>query len=257
MTVVLSAHDGAVRTLTLNRPERLNAVSAELYREILAALDDASADPDTRVVVLTGAGRAFCVGADQKAHAAGTRTAAEVAEYVKLGQQVCRRIQTIDRPVIAAVNGYALGAGAEIATSADFVVMADDARIGFPEVGLGTYVGGGVTYRLPRLVGLRRAHELLTLGVWLTGPEAQQIGLAVTSAPRDRFADAVQELALKVASKAPISASRLKAALTDPRALDEALAREEQDILSIMQTADWAEGVASFAERRPPVFVGR
>lgn len=257
MAVVLSAHDGAVHTLTLNRPERLNAVSTDLYRELLAGLDEATSNPASRVVVLTGAGRAFCAGADQKAHGAGERTSAEVAEYVNLGQQVCRRIQTMELPVIAAVKGYALGGGAEIATSADYLVMSDDARIGFPESSIGTYVGGGVTYRLPRLIGLRRAHELLTLGTRLTGEEAQRIGLASHCVSADEFGDTVQNLVAEVASKAPISLARLKAALTDTAALDLALMREERDLLSIMKTADWAEGVASFADRRTPVFVGR
>lgn len=257
MSVVLSSRDGAVHTLTLNRPERLNAVSTDLYREVLAGLDEASAAPQTRVVVLTGAGRAFCVGADQKAHNSGERTPAEVAEYVNLGQQVCRRIQTMDLQVIAAVNGHALGAGAEMATSADFVVMADEAKIGFPESSIGTYVGGGVTYRLPRLIGLRRAHDLLTLGAWLTGQDAQAVGLARTSVPAGKLDDAVRELAQDVAGKAPITLARLKASIMDPAALDLALMREERDLLSIMATADWAEGVASFAERRDPVFVGR
>lgn len=257
MPLVLSSRDGAVRTLALNRPDRLNAVSTDLYRQLLAGLDEASADSGTRVVVLTGAGRAFCVGADQKAHGSGERSAAEVAEYVNFGQRVCRRIQTMELPVIAAVNGYAIGAGAELATSADFVVMADEAKIGFPESGIGTYVGGGVTYRLPRLIGLRRAHELLTLGTWLTGPQALAAGLVRASVPAGKLGEAVQELAREVARKAPISLARLKAALMDPAALDLALMREERDLLSIMETADWAEGVASFAERRDPIFAGR
>jgi enoyl-CoA hydratase len=241
----------------LNRPERLNAVSADLDREILAGLDAAASDPAARVVVLTGAGRAFCAGADLKAHEAGERTSAQLVEYVHLGQQVCHRIQTMELPVIAAVNGYALGAGAEIATSADLLVMSDDAHIGFPESSVGTYVGGGVTYRLPRLIGLRRAHELLTLGTWLTGEQAERIGLASRCVSADELTDTVQGLALEVASKAPISLARLKAAFSDTAALDLALTREEADLLSIMRTADWAEGVASFVDRRTPVFLGR
>ncbi|MBE4719533.1 enoyl-CoA hydratase/isomerase family protein [Pseudarthrobacter sp. AB1] len=257
MSTVLHSRDGSVHTLTLNRPDRLNAVSTDLYQQILAGLDEASSAPEARVVVLTGAGRAFCVGADQKAHHTQERTRAEIREYVNLGQQVCRRIQTMDLPVIAAVNGYALGAGAEMATSADFVVIADEAKIGFPESSIGTYMGGGVTYRLPRLIGLRRAQDLLTLGAWLGGQDAQAIGLARASVPAGKLDDAVQELAQDIASKAPVSLARLKASLMDVTDLDLALMREERDLLSIMETADWAEGVASFADRRDPVFVGR
>src|SRR5262249_22467086 len=141
---VRAERTGRVARLVLNRPERLNAVSEELYRQLLAELERADADADVRVIVIAGEGRAFCVGGDLNAHAEG-RSPAQQAEYVELGWRACERIQRSRRPVIAAVHGYALGAGAEIATSADFLVVAEDAQMGFPEASIGTYVGGGVT----------------------------------------------------------------------------------------------------------------
>ncbi|MBF6171337.1 enoyl-CoA hydratase/isomerase family protein [Nocardia blacklockiae] len=254
---VLVSRRGQVAVLTLNRPDRLNAVSEQLYRALLDALVTADDDPQVRCVLLTGAGRAFCVGADLKAHAAGTRTRAERENYVLLGQEVCRQLQTMSTPVVAAVHGYALGAGAELAVSADFLVIADDARMGFPEVSIGTFVGGGVTHRLPRLLGLRRATDLLILGERFTGAEAFDWGLAHAAVPADDLLDAAAALADSLSTKAPLALARMKAALRRDDPLHIALDSEPRDLLALMETEDWAEGVAAFAERRDPVFRGR
>ncbi|GIH19524.1 enoyl-CoA hydratase/isomerase family protein [Rugosimonospora africana] len=257
MSEVLVARADAVVRLTLNRPDRLNAVNEALYGQLMEHLSVADADPGVRAVVLTGQGRAFCVGADLKAHSAGTRSQADLAAYVDLGQRVCERIQTMATPVIAAVRGYALGAGAELAVSADFLLVAEDAMMGFPEVSIGTFVGGGVTHRLPRLVGLRRATELLIVGERFTGRQALAWGLA-TAAPRAEDLDeAADELAHRLARKAPLPLARMKAALNRSASLGDALGDEATDLLAMMQTEDWAEGVAAFAERREPVFQGR
>ena len=263
--VILTAQVGSTEVVTLNRPERLNAVDEELYRCLLDVLERADADPDVRAVILTGAGRAFCVGADLKAHRSGARGEAERAEYVALGQQVCAQVQTMDTPVIAAVHGYALGAGAELAVSADFLVMSDTAQIGFPEVSIGTFVGGAITHRLPRLVGLRRATELLFLGERLTGTRAVEWGLAhsavtdgaILAQPQTRCLTAAHELARSLGTKAPISLALMKASLRQTGTCEAALAAEAAALLEVMKTDDWAEGVAAFAQRRPPVFTGR
>ncbi|GAB2689321.1 enoyl-CoA hydratase/isomerase family protein [Nocardia thraciensis] len=254
---VLVTRRGQVAELTLNRPDRLNAVSEQLYRTLIDALAAADDDPQVRCVILTGAGRAFCVGADLKAHAAGTRTRADREEYAQLGQQACRQIQTMSTPVVAAVNGYALGAGAELAVSADFLVIADDARMGFPEVSIGTFVGGGVTHRLPRLVGLRRATDLLILGERCTGAQAYDWGLAHSSVPARDLVNSAAALADSIAAKAPLALARMKAALRRDDPLEVALESEPWDLLALMETEDWAEGVAAFSERRDPVFRGQ
>lgn len=254
--VLISRHrDTAI--LTLNRPDRLNAVSEQLYRELIAALLVGDADPSVRCVLLTGAGRAFCVGADLKDHQAGTRTADDRQRYVELGQQVCRQIQTMSTPVVAAVHGYALGAGAEIAVSADFLVMAAEAKMGFPEVSIGTFVGGGITHRLPRLVGLRRATDLLILGERFTGEQARDWGLAHMAVPATEVTLAASALAAELASKAPLALARMKEALRRDDPPETALANEARDLLALMETSDWAEGVAAFADRRDPVFQGK
>ncbi|MGA5535022.1 enoyl-CoA hydratase/isomerase family protein [Mycolicibacterium nivoides] len=257
MAMVTVTTTGRTRTLAFNRPERLNAVTEELYESTTAELVAADADPAVRAVILTGTGRAFCVGADLKAHNSGTRTRRDQQHYLDLGQRVCEQIQTMNTPVIAAVNGYALGAGAEMAVSADFLVIADDARMGFPEISIGTYVGGGVTHRLPRLVGLRRATDMLILGHQFTGQQAAEWGLAHTAVPSESLRDATLVLAEELAGKAPLSLARMKAALRRNDSLEVAFDTEPQELLELMGSRDWAEGVAAFAERRTPIFEGK
>jgi enoyl-CoA hydratase len=254
---VIADQLGATVRITLNRPERLNAVSEPLYVQLLGRLKEAESDAEVRAVLLTGSGRAFCVGADLKDHAARRRTPAEQRDYVALGQEVCRQIQCMSTPVVAQVRGYAVGAGAEMAVSADFLVMAEDAQMGFPEVSIGTFVGGGVTYRLARLVGLRRATDLLMLGERFTGAQALGWGLAYAAPPADDLEGATERLLATLASKSPLSLGRMKVALAQNLSLDAALRAEADALLAMMQTADWAEGVAAFAERRTPNFPGR
>lgn len=257
MPVVIAERRDAVLRITLNRPDRLNAVSEELYTAVLEHLVAADSDAAVRCVVLIGAGRAFCVGADLKAHGEGTRSASDQKGYVDLGQRVCAQIQRMSTPVIAAVHGYALGAGAEMAVSADFLVIATDAKMGFPEVSIGTFVGGGVTYRLPRLLGLRRATELLMLGERFTGAQAAEWGLAYAAVEPDQLGHTADDLATALAAKAPISLARMKKALLTATEIDVALRDEAADLLAVMRTEDWAEGVRAFADRRAPVFHGR
>ncbi len=254
---VIADRIGPVLHLTLNRPERLNAVNEPLYELLIEHLAIADGDKDVRCVVVAGAGRAFCSGADLKAHANGHRDDAARRRYIGLGQQACLQIQRMGTPVIAAVHGYMLGAGAELAVAADFLVMTDDARARFPEISIGTFVGGGVTHRLPRLVGLRRATDLLVLGDWFTGAQAYEWGLACAAVPATELSATVNDLAEQVSAKAPLSLAAMKAGLAPQRGLDQALRYESKALESIMRTSDWREGVAAFSERRAPAFHGR
>ena len=255
-TILYDIKDG-VAEIRFNRPHRLNAVTQQLYDEVNTALAAAEADRDARVVLLTGEGRAFCVGADLKAHKSG-RSAFERRQYLQGEQTVCRRLLQLKRPVVAAVNGYALGAGAELAIASDFLLMAESAQIGLPEISLGNFLGGGVTALLPRLVGLAKARELVVLGERIDGAEAVRIGLANRSFPDAGFLDAARGFARHVASKAPISMQLAKEQLNfaAERTLDAVLAAELEGMTFVGTTKDWQEGVDAFAEKRAPVFKG-
>lgn len=247
----------SIAEIRLNRPHRLNAVVQELYDELEQALRLAEADPDARVVILTGEGRAFCVGADLKEHQAG-RTAFDRRNYLKGEQLACKRLIALSKPVVAAVNGYALGAGAEMAIASDFVLMAESAQIGLPEISLGNFLGGGVTYILPRLVGLAKARELVFLGERINGQEAVRIGLANRVLPDDGFLDHARAFARQIASKAPFSMQLAKEQLNKAAetTLDAALVSELEGMMFCSTTRDWQEGVDAFAEKRSPVFRG-
>lgn len=263
---ILVDRDGPVATIRLHRPERMNAVIEAMYREIAQALAALESELDNRVVVVTGSVRvkdgierpAFCAGADLKEHASGRRSRAERRAYIELAHGTLRRILTFPRPVVAAVNGPARGAGAELALACDFVLMADEATLALPEVGLGTFVGGGLTHLLPRLVGLARARELVYTGRVVDGREAAALGLAVRSVPGDRLADEARSLATALAAQAPRSMALAKRLLL--RADDDvetALVLETDAIVGCMETEDWAEGLRAFAEKRAPRYSGR
>jgi enoyl-CoA hydratase len=255
-TLLYSLADG-VAEIRLNRPHRLNAVTQQLYDELTDALGVAEADRDARVVLLTGEGRAFCVGADLKEHKAG-RTAFDRRQYLLGEQIVCKRLMTLKRPVVAAVNGFALGAGAELAIASDFLLMAESAQIGLPEISIGNFLGGGVTVLLPRLVGLAKARELAFLGERIKGEEAVRIGLANRSFPDEGFIDAAREFANRVATKAPFSMQLAKEQLNfaAESTMDAALRAELEGMVFVGTTRDWQEGVDAFAEKRAPVFMG-
>lgn len=256
-TILYSLSDG-IAELKLNRPQRLNAVTQQLYDELNAALTQAEADPAVGVILLTGEGRAFCVGADLKEHKAG-RTAFDRRQYLAGEQAVCKRLLNLKKPVIAAVNGYALGAGAEMAIASDFIIMAESAQIGLPEVSIGNFLGGGITWLLPRMVGMAKARELVFLGERINGAEAVRIGLANRVFPDDKFLEEARVFAQKVAEKAPFSMELAKKQLNfaAESTFDAALCAELEGMVFVGFTKDWQEGVDAFAEKRKPVFTGK
>jgi len=255
-TIIFGIRD-TIAEIRLNRPYRLNAVVEQLYSDVIAGIDLAESNAEVRVIVITGEGRAFCVGADLKTHGKGERSPLEKREYLLLGNEVCRRIYMSSKPVIAAVNGYALGAGAEISVSSDFILMKESAQLGFPEVSIGTFVGGGITQILPRLVGLAKARELIISGRRINGREAVAIGLATRSFDDDGFETGVEDFARSIAAKAPFSLRFAKQHLNDAgRSYEATLVTELEALRACMVTQDWKEGIAAFAEKRKPVFKG-
>lgn len=259
--------EGSVAVVRLSRPERMNAVTETMYRELIDVLDQTGRDADLRALVVTGSIRvkdgvskqAFCAGADLKEHAAGRRSDAEQRAYIELAHEATRRLYRHPNPVVAAVNGPARGAGAEMAMACDLVLMAEEATLAFPETSLGTFVGGGVTWHLPRVVGLARAKELIYTGRVIDGREAVRLGLAVRAVPVDELEAEAMALARRLAGQAPLSMRLAKEQLQDAadHDLDAALRLEAEGILACMETDDWHEGASAFVERRAPRFRGR
>ena len=209
--------------------------------------------------MLTGSGRAFCVGADLEAHARGTGGESARREYVEAAQSVNRLLRTIPKVTIGAANGHAIGAGFELLLSCDLAVVAADAKYRLPELALGTFVGGGVTHDLVRRAGRSAANEILFLAEMLDGSQVRELGLANEAVPSGEVAQAAMEMANRAASLAPLSVARAKEVLSreGDLTLDELLAAEAEALLECMATEDWAEGIAAFNEKRPPEFEGR
>lgn len=225
------AYDGSVAVVHLARPERLNAVNAELTRELVAALERAGAD-GARALVLAGRGRAFCAGHDLKEEPA-VETPIQTRARLEEIQEVTRLVRRLPAPVIAAVHGYALGAGAEFALCCDVVVAAEDASFGFPEVSVGLSVTGGISKLLPQLVGWARAKELLLLGERVSGAEAAAMGLVARCVPTGEHESAALDLARRMAERPALSLSLAKQVLDGglDSTVDGAMAREVEHAL--------------------------
>ena len=247
-----------IATITLNRPEALNAFSKEAVGEILQALEDVRNDENVRVVVLTGAGeKAFSAGMDIKSMSG--MTVLRAREISLMGEKLCLALENLEKPVIAALNGYALGGGLEVAMSCDLRIASETARMGQTEVNIGLIPGWGGTQRLTRLVGRTKAKELVFTGRMIDAKTAEQLGIINMSVPPDKFRETVKQFALELASKAPV-AVRVAKALINKGAdigLDSALALEREGFGVVASTDDLKEGVSAFAEKRKPAFKGK
>jgi len=247
-----------VGTITLNRPEALNAFSKDVVEEILFALEDIRKDENVRVVVLTGAGeKAFSAGADIKAMAG--MNALKARELSLMGEKLCVTLENLEKPVIAALNGYALGGGLEVAMSCDLRIASETSRVGQTEVNIGLIPGWGGTQRLTRLVGLTKAKELVFTGKMIDAKTAEQLGIVNMIAPPDKFRETVRQFALELASKAPV-AVRVAKALINKGAdigLDSALELEREGFGVVASSEDLKEGVSAFTEKRKPLFKGK
>lgn len=266
-TTIKYTNDGNIGIIALNRPERMNAVIEEMYREIQEALAIAKKENQTRAIILTGSKfekngvikQAFCAGADLKKHSTGERTPEQKKEYIMLAHETCRLIYEFPKPVIAAVNGAARGAGTEMALNCDFIFIADDATLAFPETGLGTCVGGGVTKHLTNTVGMARAKELIYSGRVIDGKNAVETGLALESHPIDELYSQTKKFADKLSQKAPVSMQLVKNLIHQAADLtiETALEKETDAIIECMKTEDWHEGIKAFGEKRKPEYKGR
>jgi enoyl-CoA hydratase len=257
MTLVLSVRDDHVVTFTLNRPDKLNALNADLLHELGRLVLDLSQDPSVRCAILTGAGeKAFAAGADIGAMSEMTPVRAK--ELAEMGHAIGQAMETARFPIIAAVNGFALGGGCELALACDFIYASDKARLGQPEVSLGVIPGFGGTQRLTRRVGEGRARELCMTGDVIGAEEALRIGLVNAVVPHAELLPRVREVASKIASKAPLAVAAAKRVIL--RGADVALSTanelEATAFAALFGTADQREGMRAFLEKRAARFEG-
>jgi len=248
---------GAIATVTLNRPKVLNALNAATFAELDSAFDELASDRDVRVVLLTGAGdRAFAAGADIRELAAVD--AGEGRAFSLRGQAVFCKIETLTKPVIACVRGFALGGGCELAMACALRIAAEDARFGQPEVKLGVTPGYGGSQRLPRLVGRGAALKLLLTGAIIDAREALRIGLVDEVVPADELMQRGESLANEIAAQAPLAIAETLRLVDEglDLPLDLALLREADRFGQLCDTADKAEGTRAFLEKRSPVWTG-
>jgi len=247
-----------VAQITLDRPKVLNALNAATLAELEAAMTSVADDASIRVVLLTGAGgRAFAAGADIRELTAAA-TAQEGRAFALKGQAVLRRIETLDKPVIACIQGFALGGGCELAMACTFRLAADDARLGQPEAALGVIPGYGGTQRLPRLVGRGAALKLLLTGETIGAEEALRIGLVDEVVPAANLMTRAEAIAEAIAKKAPLAVTETLRVVEDGLALplELGLLREAETFGRLCATADKAEGTQAFLEKRSPLWKG-
>jgi len=251
--------DGAVpgvALVTLDRPEALNALSFALLAELVAALRQLDADATVHAIVLTGAGeRAFAAGADIKEMADAT------PESLAAGHAFERwdDLRAITTPVIAAVRGFALGGGCELAMACDLIVAGDDAQFGQPEIRIGVMPGAGGTQRLTRAIGKARAMELILTGRSIGASEAERLGLVTRVVPREATLETALALAAEIAAMPPLAIAAAKRAVNQAfeGPLSTGLADERQAFFDLFATADQKEGMAAFVGKRPPRWTGR
>lgn len=252
------AREGAVLVATISRPEALNALNAETLKSIAALIDFAEADHASRVLIITGKGeKAFVAGADIKGFEA--MTSQDANDFARVGQAVFSRFEDLAKPVIAAVNGFALGGGLELALACDMIVASEKAKFGLPECTLGLIPGFGGTVRLPRIVGAAKALEMSLTGTAIGAQEALQIGLAVKVVPHGEALKAALELAQVMATRAPFALGFIKKSIQvgRGRSIQDAQTIEAGLFGEVFKTEDKTEGVRAFLEKRPAVFQGR
>ncbi len=249
--------EGKVGILSVNRPEALNAINSEVLAELDCILEGIQQDPEIHVLILTGEGRSFVAGADIAEMS--TLDALAGRRFGAHGLRVFRKLELLEKPVIAAVNGFALGGGCELAMACDIRLASSKAKFGQPEVGLGITPGFAGTQRLPRLVGAAVAKELIFTGKIIGAEEALRIGLVNHVYEPEELLSEAMKLAEEIASKAPIAVRHAKSAINFGLETDLSTGMEmERNLFGLcFATEDQKEGMAAFLEKRPPDYKGR
>ncbi len=260
--LVLFERKGGVAILTLNRPEKLNALNYALIDRLVALLDEIENAPDLRAVILTGVGeRAFSAGADIAEFSDSVREGpdAAVRAFVRRGQSMTARIEAFPKPIIVAINGIAFGGGCEITEAAHLAVASEKASFAKPEINIGIPPTFGGTQRLPRLAGRKRALELLLTGDPFSAQRAYEIGLVNRIVPHDDLMPSALELANRILRHSPVTASRILTAVT--RGLNTTIAEgleiESEQFARMVPTHDLREALDAWIARRPPEYQGR
>ncbi|RAK57193.1 enoyl-CoA hydratase [Phenylobacterium deserti] len=254
-TLIVETNEG-VALVRLNRPQALNALNSQLLGELSAALDAAEADPEVGCVVVTGSEKAFAAGADIKEMADKTYAEMFAADFFA---KAARRIEQFRKPIIAAVSGYALGGGCELAMLCDFIIASDTAKFGQPEINLGVMPGIGGTQRLTRYVGKSKAMDMMLTGRMMDAAEAERSGLVSRIVAADKLLDEALEAARKIAAQSPLAVMMNKELVNTAyeTTLSAGVAVERRLFHSLFAFEDQKEGMAAFVEKRKPAFKGR
>ena len=257
-TIIYEKKDG-IGYITFNRPEILNALDPEMISELEDAVSKIAKDEEIGVVILTGAGRAFVAGGDINWLLKGTEAPFELYMQHDHTMRFIISLEKLPQPVIAAINGFALGGGAEIITGCDIRIASEKAKIGFPEITLGIMPGAGGTARLPRLVGKGKAMELELTGEMIDAHEAYRIGLVNKVVPEGEALKAAEEMARKILKNAPRAAWQIKNAIqvSLDMSLEGASEYCQKNTMMTIASKDGAEGLKAFLEKRPPKWQGK
>ncbi len=257
-TIILKKKD-RIATLTLNRPDELNALSPQVYDELCAATEDVSTDGQTRVLVFKGNGRAFCAGADLKEVQKILGNVPKMRWFVELCHRTYNAIEALPIPTVASVHGMVLAGGIELAEACDIIIAAESTRIGDQHAQYGLVAGGGGTQRLIRQMHFRKARELLITGDWLTARDAQTYGFVSEVVPDDELEKATARMARKLSERSPMASKCVKMLVNKGIQTDlaTALQLEMSTVQQHYLTEDFAEGVNAFVEKRKPNFPGR
>ena len=249
----------AIAKITLNRPDVLNSIDKNTHLELQESLADIEKDESVRVVVITGAGKTFCTGADLKFGATIRDDPDKVVEFLGLWHKTTNAIAGLSKPVIAAVNGVELAGGLEIVEACDIAIISENVRLGDQHANYGLVPGGGGSQRLPRIIGIRKAMELLLTGDWVSAKEAEAIGLVNKAVPADKLEETVNELAQKLAERSPLASKVIKSLVNQGMQMDlaSALDLEIKSVAPLFSAEDLIEGLNAFNEKRKPVFKGK